>query len=56
MEREEAVRCTHAFGNIAYAMGPDERQGKLDVKGIKCNLCGYCEGIKAHRLMFMETK
>ena len=43
------------FGCIAYAMVPDVKRGKLDAKGTKCLLLGYCEGTNAYRLMCVET-
>ena len=44
------------FGCIAYAKVMDNKRTKLDAKGIKCMLLGYCEGTKAYRLMCLETK
>ena len=44
------------FGCIAYARVPDEKRSKLDAKGIKCLMLGYCEGTRAYRLMCLETK
>ena len=43
------------FRSIAYVMDPDEKRGKLVVKGMKCVFLGHCEGMKAYRLMHLET-
>jgi hypothetical protein len=37
-------------------MVPNEKRGKLDAKGTKCLFLGYCEGIKAYRLMCVQSK
>jgi transposase InsO family protein len=44
------------FGCIAYALDLSPKRSKLDAKGIKCLLLGYCEDSKAYRLMCLETK
>ena len=41
---------------IAYAMVPIEKRGKLDAKGIKFVIFGYCEGMETYMLMCLQTK
>ena len=50
------VSHMHVFGCVPYAKVLDQRQMKLDTKGIKCLNLGYCEGIKAYRLICLEMK
>jgi len=54
--RRPCVAHMRVFGSIAYARVPDEKRGKVDAQGIKCIFLGYYEGMKAYRLMCMETK
>jgi hypothetical protein len=54
--RKPCISHMHVFGCITYAMVPDEKRGKLDAKGTKCLFLGYCEGIKAYRLMCVQSK
>jgi hypothetical protein len=54
--RKPSVAHMRMFGCLAYAMVPDEKRGKLDAKDTKCLSLGYCEGIKAYRLMCLQTK
>jgi hypothetical protein len=54
--KKPSVAHMRVFGCLAYAMVPDEKRGKLDVKGTKCLFLGYCEGTKAYRLMCLQTK
>lgn len=44
------------FGSIVYGMVPDKKNGKLYTKEIKYVFLEYCEGIKAYRLMSLETQ
>ena len=44
------------FGYIAYAMVPNAKRGKLDVKGTKYLLLGNCKSTKAYKLMCVKTK
>ena len=46
----------HVFGCIAYAKVLDEKRTKLDAKGIKCLIVGYCEGTKAYRLVCLKSQ
>ena len=41
--------------SFEFAMIPDKKKGKFNVKDIKCIFLGYREGIKAYRLMCLET-
>ena len=42
------------FRSIVYAIVMDEKRDKLDVKIIKFVFLGYCKGMKAYRLMYLE--
>ena len=44
------------FGSIGYVMVLNKKRGKLDAKRIKCMFLGYYEGMKAYKLMCLETK
>ena len=44
------------FGCVAYALNLTSHRSKLDARGTKCLLLGYCEGSKAYRLLSCETK
>ena len=50
------VSHMRVFGCVAYAKVPDQRQTKLDAKGVKCLFLGYCKGTKAYRLICFKTK
>ena len=39
-----------------YAKVLDQRRTKLDAKGVKCLILGYCKGTKVYRLICLETK
>ena len=54
--KKPSISHLREFGCIAYAKVPDEKRSKLDAKGIKCLMLGYCEGTRAYRLMCLETK
>ena len=57
MEQEKpCVAHMCVFGSIVNAMVPSNKKGKLDAKGINFEFLGYCEGMKAYRVMFLETK
>ena len=45
----------HVFGCITYAMMPTEKIGKLNANDTKYLFLDYREGIKAYRLMYLET-
>jgi len=53
--RRPNIGHMHIFGCIAYALDLSPKCSKLDAKGIKCLLVGYCEGSKANRLLCLET-
>ena len=53
--KKPSISHLHVLGCIAYAKVPDEKRFKLDAKGIKCLMLGYCEGTRAYRLMCLET-
>jgi hypothetical protein len=44
----------HVFGSIAYAMVSNKKRCKFNAKGIKRVFLGYCEDMKAFRLMCLE--
>jgi len=46
----------HIFECVAYVLNFNPKHSKLNVKGIKCLLLGYCEDTKAYKLMYLETK
>ncbi len=50
------VSHLRVFGCKTFAHIPDEKRRKLESKSIPCVFLGYCEGIKAYRLMCLETK
>ncbi len=43
------------FGYKTFARVPDEKRTKLESKSMPCMFLGYNEGIKAYRLMCVET-
>lgn len=57
VEWEEALHCTHArIWKPCICNGPDNKRGKLDAKGVKCVFLGYCEDMKAYRLMCLKQE
>ena len=54
--RKPCITHMRVFGCIAYAKVPDAKRGKLDAKVTKWLFLEYCEGTKAYRLMWVETK
>ena len=54
--KKPSISHSRVFWCIAYAKVPDEERSKLDAKGIKCLMLGYCDGTRAYRLMCLETK
>ena len=54
--RKPCIAHMRVFGSLAYAMVPDEKNCKLDVKGIKCLFLKYCKGMKVYMLMYLESK
>jgi len=50
------VSHLRVFGCKTFAHNSDEKRSKLESKSIPCVFLGYCEGTKAYRLMFLETK
>lgn len=42
--RKPCIAHMGVFGCVACAMVPNEKRGKLNVKGTKCVFLGYCEG------------
>ena len=54
--KKPSISHLRVFGCIAYAKVPVEKRSKLDAKGIKCLMLEYCEGMRAYRLMCLETK
>jgi hypothetical protein len=53
--RRPCVAHIHVFGSLAYAMVPVEKRDKLDANEIKYIFLSYCKGMKAYRLMYLET-
>ena len=54
--KRPCISHMRVFGCIACAKIPDEKRTKLDAKGIKYLIVGYCEGIKAYRLVCLESQ
>ena len=54
--RKPRIAHLHEFRSIAYVIVLEDKRVKLDGKGLKCSFLGYCEGMKVHRLMCLETK
>jgi hypothetical protein len=50
------VTHMNVFGSLVYAMDLDEILCKIDARRIKCMFCKYYKGMKAYRLMCLETK
>jgi hypothetical protein len=50
------VAHIRVFGCVTYAKIPDASRTKLDAKAVRCLFLGYCEGSKAYRLIFLESK
>src|ERR1700737_5615283 len=48
--RRPCVAHMRVFGSLAYAMVPEEKSGKFNVKKTKCMFLGYCDGMEAYRL------
>ena len=54
--RRPCIAHMHVFECVTYTMVSDEQMIKLDTNDIKCLLLGCYEGIKAYRLMCLQTK
>ena len=54
--KKPSISHLHVFRCIAYAKMSDEKRSKLNAKGIKCLMLGYCECTRAYKLMCLETK
>ena len=54
--RKLSIAHMRASGNIAYAMVPDEKRGKLDVIENKFMFLECSEGMKAYMFICLETK
>jgi hypothetical protein len=54
--RKPDVSHLRIFDCKAFAYIPNEKRSKLESKSMPRVFLGYCEGIKAYRLMCVETK
>ena len=52
--RRPCVAHIRVFRNLAYVMVSDEK--RFNAKGTKCMFLGYCEGMKAYRLVCLATE
>ena len=54
--RKPNISHLRDFGCIAYAHVHTEKRRKIDDKGVKCILIGYCEETKGYRLYNPRTE
>jgi hypothetical protein len=55
-DKKPDVSHLKVFSCKAFAHIPNEKRSKLESKSMPCVFLGYYEGIKAYRLMCVETK
>ena len=53
--RRPYVAHMRVYRSLVYAMVMDEKRDNLMQKGTKCVFFGYCKGMKAYRVICLET-